>query len=163
MDSIFKVSFKTNFNDINEIYLKPNLNINYQDYAYLNYIYKETSNNIECTFNGFFKDDYFMIICDTYNKNIDISINNKHVILIKLNWILLKTDDNKSIWGLDEKQQNNIECHLLPIRNNLFLIPSLNANDYLNVCNYKTIQINIKIVQKIKKYNIINIFKKILL
>lgn len=157
-----KIYLKNNlYKNINEIYLSPNLDIPCYHNSHLNYIYKETKDNIEYTFNGFFKDDFFMIICDMYHKNIDINICHKNIMIIKLEWVLKKIDENKSIWVLVEPLNLNVDCFILPIRNNLFKIKSLNIQEYLDICNYDVYKINIKTCKQ--KYSLFDNIIKILL
>jgi hypothetical protein len=154
-----KIFFKKSiFNDFKEIFLVPNLEITYYDNSHLNYIYTETKNDFEYTFYGFFKDDYFLIICKSYDKNLDINIEHKNIAIIKLKWISARMFNDKLIWIIDESQINdlNIECISLPIRNKFYLNQSINIDDYLNICDYKKTKVNIKIIDEIiiKKKNI---------
>ena len=60
-----KISFyKTFYKNFNEIFFVENNNIDYYDNSHMNYIYIYKIDNIEYTFNGFFKDDYFVITLD---------------------------------------------------------------------------------------------------
>jgi len=161
-----KISFKTPiFKNFKEIYFTPNFDIIYYDNSHLNYIYKETKDNLEYIFYGFFKDNYFTIICNSYDKNLEVDIENKNVILIKLKWITRKMFDNKLIYIIDETQIDNLktECYILPIRNKFYSIQTSNLDDYMSICEYNTININIKVVNKILKNNLLqNIIKVIL-
>ena len=44
----------------------------YYDNSHLNYIYKEKLNGIEYTFYGFFKDNFFVIVLDSFNESLEI-------------------------------------------------------------------------------------------
>ena len=146
---IIKLLFNKNiYYNITKIFLEPNNDIKCHDNSHQNYIYKENIGDCTYIFNGFFKDDYLCIICDIYDNKIDINICHKNVMLIKLDWIYYKISEEKSIWILDESKLKNfdINCIILPIRNNLYLIQSLNIKDYLNICNYEYSKLNIKII-----------------
>lgn len=148
-----KISFvKPFFKDFYELYFSVNLDIIYYDNSHLNYIYKEEKNNIEYTFYGFFKDNYFVIICDCYCKKLNTLIEYKNIILIKLNWIIKKIDENTSLWMiniLDLNKKNT--AIILNVRRNFFIDRCINIDDYLKINFYDSIKINIKNVNEIKK------------
>jgi hypothetical protein len=161
---LIKISFDDYFfKNFDEIYLSPNKNIIYYDNSHMNYIYKIIEDDIEYTFNGFFKDDFLIITLDSYNKKININIENKNIILIKLDWILKKMLDESYVWMIDTKKFINYSTNvfILPIRNKLFHINNININDYLRITIYTTIKINMNNVESIKKSKKINL-KKIL-
>lgn len=153
MSSYLKISFiKPFFKDFYELYFSVNLDIIYYDNSHLNYIYKEEKNNIEYTFYGFFKDNYFVIICDSYCTKLNTNIEYKNVILIKLDWIIKKIDEDKSLWkinNLNFKKYNN--AIIVNIRRDFFTLKSIIIDDYLKINFYDTIKINIKNVNEIKK------------
>lgn len=151
---IIKISFnKPFYKKINNIFFLPNRNIIYYDNSHLNYIYTELIDDIEYTFYGFFKDDYFVIIFDSYK--LDTNINHKQVILIKLDWVLKKYPE-KSIWILDKSKLKNLnyESIILPLRNSFFDKENISIENYIKIINYKKIKIKINIVDKIEKFNL---------
>ena len=161
---LIKISFDDYFfKNFDEIYLSPNKNIIYYDNSHMNYIYKIIEDDIEYTFNSFFKDDFLIITLDSYNKKININIENKNIILIKLDWVLKKMLDENHIWMIDTKKfiNYNTNVFILPIRNKLFDINNISMDDYLRITSYTIIKININNVENIKKSKKIN-FKKIL-
>ena len=139
-NKIIKISFKKNIvPNCNELYFVPNNDIIYYDNNHLNYIYKFKNNYLEYTFYGFFKDNYFTIIFNTYNEKLDINIENKYIYLIKLKWILKKINIDLSIWVLDIHKINNfnvfkIDCLILTTRKKLFL-DNISINDLLKISN----------------------------
>jgi hypothetical protein len=165
-DNIIKISFKIPFyKDFYNLYFIPNTDIIYYDNSHLNYIYKEKSNddNIEYTFHGFFKDNYFVIILDSFNENLQINVENKQIALINLEWVLKRINEEKSIWIIDNTKINNLStsAYLLNIRKKI-LSTNIDINDYIKVVEYLIVSINIKNVnelEKEKKNNLFNIIK----
>jgi hypothetical protein len=113
-----------------------NSKIEINNYSHKNYIYKKKCGQITYIFNGFFKDDYFVISIDSYNELLMTEIEHKDIIILKLNWVIkndckndckndYKNDsknDSKIYWELDiPNKKNKIdECYILPIRKDLF-------------------------------------------
>lgn len=160
MDSYIKISFNSPyFKDFNEIYFLPNQDITYYDNSHMNYIYKEIKDDVEYTFHGFFKDTFFVIIMDTYNNKLKTNIENKYIFLIKMNWILKKISEDKSVWILDIPEFNKlkIDSYILAIRQKIFIDSNINIEDYIKINNYKIISIIVKYTFEKK----INIFKYI--
>jgi hypothetical protein len=154
-NKIIKIEFKKNIiKNVNELYFKPNLNIMYYNNNHLNYIYKFKNNDIEYTFNGFFKDGYFAIIFDTYSEKLNINIEHKYVYLIKLNWILKKINNDLILWIIDLSKSNNLntKCIITTCRKKLFL-ENININELLEITDYKITNINID--KNIEKKNLI--------
>lgn len=164
MSSYLKISFiKPFFKNFNELYFLVNLDIIYYDNSHLNYIYKEEKDDIEYTFYGFFKDNYFVIICDSYCKKLNTTIEYKNVILIKLDWIIKKINQDKSLWEINILNLNKYNnAIILNIRRNFFIEKSITIDDYLKINFYDIVKIKIKDINKIKKNNfleyIYNIF-----
>lgn len=130
------------------IHFLPNKNFIYYDHSHLNYIYKIDETNIEHTFYGFYKDDYFVIIHDSYDKNLNVNLENKNVILIELKWILKKVSEDKSVWILDKKDillQLKYDSLILPIRNKYLNQNNITNNEHIRLTEYKTIPVKIKI------------------
>lgn len=161
-NQIIKIYFKKPFyKNINELFFSNNQNIIYYDNSHINYIYKNTENNIEYTFYGFFKDTFFVIIFDIFDKNTNIMIQNKNVLVIKIDWILKKISENISIWSIDNKLFKNYQshCYILPLRNKIFNENNVSLEDYMKLVDYKRIEIIINNVDNIS-FSKKNTFKK---
>lgn len=144
------------YRNFNNIYFTVNKNIIYYDNSHLNYIYEETIDNIKYSFHGFFKNNFFTIILNSFDKELDINIESKIVILIKLDWIIKKLDENKIIWAIDKTKLKDItiDSIILPIRNKFFEDENIGIDDYIKIINHKIIQVNINVIDKIKKFSI---------
>jgi len=156
-NKIIKISFKKNIIDkCNQLLFVANNDIIYYDNNHLNYIYIFKNNHLKYTFYGFFKDNYFVIIFDCYDEKLNINIENKHIYLIKLNWILHKIN-KLSLWILDTSKLNNINtnCLLLTTRKKLFT-DNVSINNLLTISDISNITINIKVCNdEIKKKNVL--------
>lgn len=159
-NKIIKIYFKKKaiYKNIDTIFLTPNKDLVYYDNSHLNYIYKYVENNIEYTFNGFFKDNYFVITFDAFNKDINVNIHNKNIIIIKLEWILKKVSETQSLWIINDEQFINYRCDclILPINNKLFSDNTINIDDYLKVTDNTRKELIINSVDSIitKKFNL---------
>ena len=158
MENSFKIYFSVPFfKNINEIIFRENVNCIYYDGSHMNYIYKLSIEEIEYTFNGFFKDNYFVIIFDSFDKNLQINIENKHVILFNLNWKKINYNDKEIyIINTDNFKNYKIECNILNIRKKLFDITNISLNDYLKIKNIESIECTISDL----KYSNKKIFNK---
>lgn len=182
MSDTLKIFFeKPFFKNFDQLDFIENENIIYYDNSHMNYIYKEKIENIDYTFYGFFKDSFFVIICDSTmcgrreshvtlldteddsqrspsdsNSNLNINYHTKYVVLIKFEWILKKIDDDKSLWIIDNtKKEYTLDSMILPFRNKIFSDQNINIEDYIKMINFKIIKIRTS--QKFKK----SIFKNI--
>ena len=159
-NKIIKIYFKKKpiYKNIDTIFLTPNKDLVYYDNSHLNYIYKYAENNIEYTFNGFFKDNYFVITFDALNKEINVNIHNKNIIIIKLEWVLKKVSENQSLWIINDEQFINYRCDslILPINNKLFSDQTINLDDYLKVTDNTRKELIINSVDSInnKKFSL---------
>jgi hypothetical protein len=148
-DTIIKIYFNKPFykNLFNELYFTPNKNVVYYDKSHVNYIYNKTIDDIKYTFYGFFKDNFFVIIFDSFDNNLQINIKNKYLFLIKLEWQLLEIEDNKHLWVLDYLKLKNIKdsIFILTIRKNSLENQYINIDEYMKISEYEknTIYINI--------------------
>jgi hypothetical protein len=99
---------------------EENNNIEINNYCHKNYIYKKKCGLITYIFNGFFKDNYFVISIDSYHELLMTDIEHKDIIILKLNWVI--KNDNNIHWVLNiPNKKNKIdECYILPIRKDLF-------------------------------------------
>ena len=163
-DNIIKISFEKPFyKNFKNLYFTPNTDIIYYDNSHLNYIYKEKLNDIEYIFYGFFKDNFFVIILDSFNEKLQTNIENKQIVLINLEWTLKKISEDKSIWIIDNSKINNLNSTActLNIRKKI-LNSNIDINDYIKLVEYEIININLKNVnefEKDKKNNILTMIK----
>lgn len=168
-------SFKNNiYKNIKDLYFIQNKDITYYDNSHLNYIYNFKNDNLLITFHAFYKDEYLIIVFDSYDEILDIKIEHKETIFIKINWINKKLDENKFIWIIDIEESKNISLitYMLPIRQNIFSEHFLKLDDFIKIYEYKLNNVNIKLTENNKKNdnknnqlinfnNIKNIFIKI--
>lgn len=128
------------FNDyiidsIKYIIMEENHNIEINNNTHKNYIYIKKNGYITYTFNGFFKEDFFVITIDSYHELLQTNIEHKDVILLDLKWYL-----KQDYFYLDI--QNEIvkkdDCYILNIRKDLFE----NYNSYYLQNYLKTNKIN---------------------
>ncbi len=159
-NKIIKIQFKKSiYKNIDTLFLAPNTSLIYYDNSHLNYIYKYVENDICYTFNGFFKDNYFIITLDIFNKNINLTLNNKNIIVIKLEWVLKKVSDNQSLWIINDQQFVNYKSDsiLLPISYELISNNNINLDDYLKVTDTTRKEIvinNVDSVDDKKKFSL---------
>ena len=149
---MFKFQFKKPFyKNFTKLFFKPNEDNIYYDNSHKNYIYKETinenGNDINYIFYGFFKDDFFVIIFDSFNSKLNTNVEHKFIILIKLKWVL-NNDSNdsnlKSLWELDTSEiYKNKEAFILNIRKKLLNEKYINIDDCIKIYEYNNILINI--------------------
>jgi len=159
--NFLKISFRENFyNGIRDLYFSENKDILYYDNSHMNYIYKLTIDNILYTFYGFYRENYFNIIFDSYDSILDITIKNKFTLLINLDWKLSKYN-NTSIWVVNNVNNITKQCIILPITNKM-INNNINIEDYIKIYNLKRITVNIKNIDEIDNYKKkFNIFKKV--
>ena len=155
--NFIKLSFnKPIYKNFTDIFFTVNKNIIYYDNSHLNYIYEEIVNNIKYSFHGFFKNNFFTIILNSFDEELNINIESKIVILIKLDWIIKKLEDNKRIWIIDKTKLKDItiDSIILPIRNKFFEDENISIDDYIKIINHKIIKVNIDVIDKINKFSI---------
>ena len=151
--------------DFNEIFFTINNNITYYDNSHISYVAIEQKNDKTYTFNGFYKDNLLIISIDIYDELLKINIEHKDILLIKINWVLKKMDENQSVWIIDIPiwKKINIEYFILPIRKNIFSDQSLNIEDYIKINNLKINNVEIKYANEKKKiYKLKDYFKYLL-
>jgi hypothetical protein len=164
MSLSFNITFnKSIYKNIDTLYFIENNNNIYYDGSHMNYIYIHKIENIDYIFNGFFKDDYFIIIFDSYDNSLLVNIEMKYVIMLKLKWVTKEIKmQNINVIDLDNMKNYKIDAYLLQNRKKLSTISVANMEDYLRLYDYKIISTIIN-SNKIKK-NIIeklkNIFNK---
>jgi len=155
-NNFIKISFNKPFiENFDEIYFLPNNDITYYDNSHLNYIYIEKRNDINYTFHGFFKDNFLTIIIDSYNETLNVTIQHKNILIIKLKWIEKKYSETKTLWIIDIPMFNEIklDCFILPIRKKIFKNDCVSINDYLRIYNFITLDTIINYVPEKKKTN----------
>jgi hypothetical protein len=150
---MFKFEFKKPlYKNFNKLYFKKNDDIIYYDNSHKTYIYseiiKENENDIKYTFYGFFKDDFFVIIFDSFNSQLNINIEHKFIILIKMKWILNKITNIDlepiSVWELDTSEiYKNKEVFVLNVRKKILNQKFINIDDFIKIYEYTNISVNI--------------------
>lgn len=91
---------KSVYNNITSIYFKPKITINYLNKSHISYYSEVSSDNNILKFNGYFKDNYFIIFIDCYDKKLKNSIYKKNVIITKLDWDIKKYSESISLWNI---------------------------------------------------------------
>ena len=150
------------YKNIDVLYFIENNNNIYYDETHMNYIYNHKIDNIDYIFNGFFKDDYFVIISDSYNNNLLVNIELKYIIILKLKW---KIDDIKkhNIFVIDTNNMINYKTDAFLLKNRKIInnLSIYSINDYLNLNHYSIVPVIIN-SNKITKTKLINKIKKVL-
>jgi hypothetical protein len=158
MSSCLKISFDNPiYKNIDTLYFSENYNHIYYDNTHMNYIYvyKEDSSNLEYTFYGFYKDDYFVIIFDSYDNILSINIQTKYVILLKLNWIQ-KEIKNIILNIIDYDIKNyKIDSIILNTRKKIFGNYNVTIDELLQISKYKKYKTVINSNNNINNNNII--------
>lgn len=159
-NTIIKINFYKPFykNLFKYLYFTPNKDVIYYDNSHVNYIYNITIDNIIYTFYGFFKDNFFAIIFDSFDSNLQINIENKYLFLIKLDWQLLEIEDNKKLWVLEYSKLNNLksDIFILNVRINYLKNQYINMIEYMKISEYEQKKINVNKVENNKSKTFIN-------
>ena len=168
MSLSFNIYFKNPiFKDIDMLHFIENKNIIYYNNSHMNYIYSYSIDNIEYTFHGFYKDDFLVIICDSYNKDLLVNVELKYVMLLKLKWIE-KQIKEQLIYVVDTDNIKNYKtnCYVLNVRKRIStLLMSNTVEDCLKLCEYNIINSIINYKNKnysTNKYNLIEKIKNII-
>jgi hypothetical protein len=103
--------------DIKDLYLKYDPNIEVINKCYVQYYDEKKMNNKRYIFRGFYKDGYFIILIDIVDLKLDNIICHKNVLLTKLQWHLVKINDELIINKLNIKNNTKYQYFLMPIRN----------------------------------------------
>ena len=123
--------------NIKEIYLKPK-KTNYTNLSYINYYTEVYNSNINISFYGIFKDNYFVILIDIFDKQLNNSICDKNIIFIKADWILTKINNELFLYQINIIKNKNYKYFYLPLRkyfednNDLSIEDILSINDCVN-------------------------------
>ena len=80
-------------NKLKNVSFSINKNIEYTNNSFFNYYHEIKQDNITISFNGFYKDEYFLIFIDIIDNHLNNSVYHKDVIIIKLDWNLNKLND----------------------------------------------------------------------
>jgi hypothetical protein len=162
MSLSFTITFsKPIYKNINILYFIENNNNIYYDGSHMNYIYIHKIDNIDYTFHGFYKDDFFIIIFDSFDNNLSINIEMKYVIILKLEWILKEIKmQNINVVNTENMINYKIDTYLLKNRKNINKSSLLTIEDYLRLNDY-TIITSIINSTKINKDNLLNKIKNI--
>lgn len=165
MDNSFEIKFLNPiFKNIDKIFFRENINIIYYEGSHMNYIYILNDDDIEYTFNGFYRDNYFVIIIDSYDKNLQVNIESKYVILLKLEWKKYIFKEKEMFMVDTSKLQNlKINSFILNIRKKLFDVINISLDDYLRIKNSSIIECYLNNYNNnIKNIKNISIFNKLL-
>lgn len=119
--------------NIQDIYFKQNLNIDYINRSYLSYYYEKTVDTNTYIFNGIFKDGYFIILIDILDKTLNISIYDKNVILTKLDWEYYKFKDELYLWKLKLDKNKKYQYFKIQLRNFMLENNDLDLEQILSI------------------------------
>ena len=151
------ISFKTPIiSNIQDLYFLPIIDHNILEFSYQKYIYKYNYDEYTYIFNGYFRDNYFLITLDIYNINLNNSIFNKNIILIDLSWEL----NNNNIYTLKINNQINTKCIVTSLRKELNTCNNFSLDELLNIKNNYNLKCSVKYSSK--NTNIFNFFKNII-
>lgn len=143
--------------NIQDIYFKQNLNIDYLNRSYLSYYYEKTINTNTYIFNGIFKDGYFLILIDIIDKTLNISIFDKHLIITKLNWEFHKYKEDLHLWKIKLEKNKKYEYFKLELRHYLLENNDINLEQILSINHIHSLELHIN-KKDIKKNNKIKSF-----
>jgi hypothetical protein len=145
MENSFKIYFlRPIFKNINELIFEEDKNNIYYNGSHMNYICVLNTDDIEYKFIGFYKDNYFVIIFDSFDKNLQTNIKNKNVILLKLNWKkTIYQEKEIYVIAIDKFKNLKMESFILNIRKKLLDITNISIEDYLKVKNFEIIDCRI--------------------
>lgn len=145
------------FNNIKDLYFKPDVKINYLNKSFICYYCEKKHNNNLIKFNGFYKDGYFVILSDSHDKVLNVSIFLKNVIITKLDWELKKYDEDLYLWRIKSDKKYNYIYFNLNIREFIEENNDLSIEDVLliNKCVGYNLDLNLP---KNKKNKILSIF-----
>ena len=131
--------FEKILNKFKKIKFTINKDIYNDNYCHANYVSHKIVDDIKYTFNGFFKDNYFVIMIDSKDEKLDINIEHKEVIIIEADWVLKDVSENNYLWilNIEGTLYSKKKCYILPIRKSFFTNIGINISDYLNINNVK--------------------------
>ena len=120
-------------NNLKHIQLKVNNKINYKNQSYLNYYHEIKNDNLIISFTGLYKDEYFLILIDYIDNNLNTSVYDKNIIIIKLDWKLIKINKNLFLWEIDIINNKKYKYFYLPLRKFLENNNDISINDILMI------------------------------
>ena len=105
--------------NIKDLYLKYDPNIELINKCYVQYYDEKKINNNRYIFRGFYKDGYFIIFIDIIDVLLDNIIYHKNIILVKLEWKLIKINDEMRVNKIFIQDNSKYQYFLIPIRNSI--------------------------------------------
>ena len=133
-------------NNIKELYLKPNKNIHYTNQSYLNYYTEVYNSNIILRFNGFYKDQYFIVLIDLIDKKQNNITHNNHILIMKVDWSFIKLNNEIHLYQINIIKNKKYKYFYLPLRKFLENNNDLSIEDILLI--HECIHYNLKIYYK---------------
>lgn len=130
-------------NNLKHINLKINNKINYKNKSFLNYYHEIKNDNLIISFTGIYKDEYFIILIDYIDKKLNTTVYDKNIILMKLDWKLIKINNNLFLWEIDILDNKKYKYFYLPLRKFLENNNDISINDILMI--NRSINHNLKI------------------
>tara|TARA_B100001989_G_C24368291_1_gene378069 strand:+ start:38 stop:529 length:492 start_codon:yes stop_codon:yes gene_type:complete len=119
-------------NKLRNITFSINKNIHYTNNSFFNYYYEIKQDDITISFNGFYKDEYFLIFIDIIDNELNNSVYYKDVIIIKLDWNLNKLNDELSVNEINIIKKK-YKYFKLPIRQFLENNNDISIDDILSI------------------------------
>ena len=160
---IFKTPF---FKEFKNIYFQPNDILKYYDHNHLNYIYKQTIDKIDYTFHGFYKDSYLIIVIDSFNQELETTIEHKELVIIKMDWELKKISKDKSLWILNIQPytKERADFFILPLRKKILNNPNniLSIDDYLKIKIFNVGSVSFELIDEEEQIQSQSTYKNIL-
>ena len=138
--------------NIKDLYFKVDTEIDYINSSHANYKYEIDMNDREYIFYGFYKDGYFIILIDIYDKLLKVSIADKKVIIIKMKWNKKNIENKINLFFVDI-QKRNYEYIELSNRKELLDTIDLSIDELLVINHYNK---GTCIIDNIHKNNIDN-------
>ena len=129
-----------------EVYLKPNKNIQYINQSYLSYYTEIYNSNILIKINGFYKDQYFILLFDLIDKKENKITNHNHIIFIKADWSLIKVNNELHLYQINSIKNKKYKYFYMPLRNFFEKNNDLSIEDILLI--HECIHYNLKIYHK---------------
>ena len=133
-------------NNIKELYLKPNKNIYYTNQSYLNYYTEVYNSNIILRFNGFYKDQYFIVLIDLIDKKQNNITHNNHILIMKVDWSFIKVNNEIYLYQINIIKNKKYKYFYLPLRKFLENNNDLSIEDILLI--HECIHYNLKMYYK---------------
>lgn len=133
-------------NKLKNVSFSINKNIKYTNNSFFNYYHEIKQDNITISFNGFYKDEYFLIFIDIIDNHLNNSVYHKDVIIIKLDWNLNKLNDELSVNEINIIEKKKYKYFKLPIRQFLENNNDISIDDILSI--NRCIHYDVKIKKK---------------